>query len=98
MYCTLHQESHSGVLRQIKIIVLICRSTLYELKEGIRATRSTAHIGPGWAKRQRLTRTGEARIRLRDRPRDDLHRATLDASLRFSRGRGAKSSCEVKNV
>jgi hypothetical protein len=45
-----------------------------------------------------LTRSDEARIRLRDRPGDDSDRAALDASLRFSRGLGAKSSCKVKKI
>jgi hypothetical protein len=45
-----------------------------------------------------LTRTDEARIHLRDCPGDDSNRAALEASLRFSRGLGAKSSCEVKKI
>jgi hypothetical protein len=49
-------------------------------------------------KRQRLTRSDEARLHLRDRPGDDSDRAALEASLRFSRGLGAKSSCKVKKI
>jgi hypothetical protein len=45
-----------------------------------------------------MTRTDEARVHLRDRPGNDVDRAALDASLRFSSGLGAKSSCEVKNM
>jgi hypothetical protein len=45
-----------------------------------------------------LTRSDEARIHLRDRPGDDSDRAALHASLRFSRGLGAKSSCKVKTI
>jgi hypothetical protein len=49
-------------------------------------------------KRQRLARTDEARIHLRDRPGDDSDRAVLDASLKFRRGLGTKSSCKVKKI
>jgi hypothetical protein len=35
---------------------------------------------------------------LRDRPGDDSDREALDASLRFSRDLGAKSSCNVKKI
>jgi hypothetical protein len=49
-------------------------------------------------KGQRLTRRDEARIHLRDSSGNHLDRAVHDASLRFSRGLGAKSRCKVKNM
>jgi hypothetical protein len=55
-------------------------------RQGIRVTRPILDQVGKW---QRLTRTDEARIHLRDRPRDDLDRAALDASFRFACGLGA---------
>jgi hypothetical protein len=49
-------------------------------------------------KQQQLTRTDETPFHLRDCPGNDLDRAVLDASLRFRRGLGAKSSCRFKNM
>jgi hypothetical protein len=47
---------------------------------------------------QRLTRTVQARIRLRGRPGNELDRVVLYASLRFRCGLGAKRSSIIKNA
>jgi hypothetical protein len=46
-------------------------------------------------KGQRLKRTDEAHIHLRDRAENDLERAALDASFRIRCGLGAKSNCKL---
>jgi hypothetical protein len=47
---------------------------------------------------QRLTRTVQARIRLRGRPGNELDKVVIYASLTFRRGLGAKRSSIIKNA
>jgi hypothetical protein len=78
------------VLQHIKIIHVLNEGNPRDSIWGPRWTR----LGKGIA----WTCTDEARIQQRDRTGNDVDRAALDASLRFRRGLGAKSSYKVKET
>jgi hypothetical protein len=71
---------------------------MYYVEAGAIAGSYVLYVYFGVIQWYATTSTDEARIHLRDRPGDDSDRAALDASLRFSRGLGAKSSCKVKKI
>jgi hypothetical protein len=86
-------ESTGDVLQRIKIIHVLKGGNQ---RDAIHLRRRPMLDEVG--KEQWLTRTGEARIYMRDRAGNGLDRAAFDASLRFRRGLGAQSKCEARYV